>query len=126
MANPMTHDHKPPSPPTLISIAAALAREGRGAEAKAVRDAGKDIEGSIAAVAALILTCTSRSKDTARLDALENREIIDMIDFHGTTVPYWTVFGPRGCWTTAEGDGKNVSLRDCIDAAIDAAKGRVG
>lgn len=40
----MTHDHKPPSPPTLISIAAALAREGRGAEAKAVRDAAEAIK----------------------------------------------------------------------------------
>ena len=35
----MTHDHKPPDPPSLLEVAAMLAREGKGAAARAVRDA---------------------------------------------------------------------------------------
>lgn len=38
-----TIDRKPPGKPSLISIAARLAREGRGGEAMAVRDAADEI-----------------------------------------------------------------------------------
>jgi hypothetical protein len=58
-------------------------------------------------------------RDKQRLDAITNRDIIETIDFMGTTAHYWTVETPKGELFTTAGD--EMSLRDCIDAAIDAA-----
>lgn len=39
----MTHDRKPTNPPSLIAVAAELARDGKGSQAQAVRDASERI-----------------------------------------------------------------------------------
>jgi hypothetical protein len=100
-----TIDRKPPELPSLVAVAASLAREGRGAEAQAVKNAAELLARS---------ACDGDGEhpDTARLDAIQNGDVD--VDCMGTSHRYFNAHGINGQ------SASHIDIRSAIDAAISA------